>query len=127
MFFVRLGDRAGEYTISRLIFNIMLKIFVVTIPLLIICLPVSAQLHYPEYSEAQVIFAADKVCTSLNNGKPKTSFEATLMVELIGSMLRDLTGRENEYNSAEDNAQAIRNSRRIMTRLNNTCQAPLAD
>ena len=105
----------------------MLKALLTTISLASIANPVCAQLHFPEYTEGQVVAAADKVCAALNNGRTKTKFEAALMVKLIGSMLRDTTGMENVYSSIEDNAQAIRNSNRITIRLNRTCQAPLAD
>jgi hypothetical protein len=105
----------------------MFKVLLLTISLSIFALPVRAQLHYPEYTEEQIVAAADKVCAGLNNGRTKTRFEATIMVKLIGSMLRDISGRENEYDSAEDKAQAIRNSNRVIIRLNRTCQAPLAD
>ena len=105
----------------------MTRILFGTWLLLLIALPATAQLHYPEYTERQVDMAANKVCKGLNSGKTKTRTEATLMVKLIGSMFRDIRGRENEYDSAEDNEQSVRNSNRVMIRLNQTCQAPLDD
>jgi hypothetical protein len=105
----------------------MAKILFGTWLLLLLALPATAQLHYPEYTDEQVEMAADKVCKGLNNGKTKTRSEAILLVRLVGSMFRDIRGRENEYNSAEDNEQSVRNSNRVMIRLNQTCQAPLND
>lgn len=105
----------------------MARILFGTWLLLLSALPANAQLHYPEYTDEQVQMATDKVCKALNNGKTKTRSEAILLVKLVGSMFRDIRGRENEYNSAEDNEQSVRNSNRVMSRLNQTCQAPLND
>jgi hypothetical protein len=105
----------------------MAKILFGTWLLLLSALPATAQLHYPEYTEKQVDMAANKVCKTLNNGITKTRSEATLLAELTGSMFRDIRGRENEYSSFEDKEQSVRNSNRVILRLNQTCQAPLND
>jgi hypothetical protein len=104
----------------------MLKILIATIPLLLISLPAAAQLNYPEYTEQQVVTASNKVCAVLNNGRSYTLREAMFLIKLRGSLERDITGRENEYSSAEDNAQVIRNANRIVDRLNLTCQTNLS-
>ena len=99
----------------------MAKILFGTWLLLLSALPATAQL-LAEYTEKQVDMATNKVCKALNNGLTKTRSEATLLVKLTGSMFRDIRGRENEYSSAEDNEQSVRNSNRVMIRLNQTCR-----
>jgi hypothetical protein len=106
----------------------MLKILLGTGILLMIGLPATAQLHFPEYTDEQVDLAARRVCGTLNNGRRYSRGEAMILVKISASNLRDLSGIPDDmYASIDDRRQEVRNANRIVDRLNRSCRVPQLD